>query len=343
MKINIPNEVSHFLVTKIENIRYLTNFSGEEGFLLVSKEEISLIVDSRFTTQAKEEVFGEVKIIEYKPPIEEFLSSNFKIEKLGLEDKIQYSFYEIFSNKFGKENIFVYKDVVESLRIIKKEEEIEKIKKAEEISEKAFLKTLELVKEGVIEKDLEIELDYQMKIFGGEKNGFDTIILFGERGALPHGKPSNRKLKNGEAIIFDFGTIYKGYHSDCTRTVLFGKMSEDFKRAFQVVLDAQKRAIENTRSGIIAKDLDKISRDIIFSFGYGEYFGHGLGHGVGLEIHEKPAINPRDETQLKENMVITIEPGIYIPEKFGIRIEDLVVVKDDGYINLTNLPKIIEI
>ncbi|MBC7195176.1 MAG: M24 family metallopeptidase, partial [Caldisericia bacterium] len=261
----------------------------------------------------------------------------------GLEDKIQYSFYEIFSNKFGKENILVYKDLVESLRVIKKEEEIERIKKAEEISEKAFLKTLELIKEGVREKDLEIELDYQMKIFGGEKNGFDTIILFGERGALPHGKPGDRKLKKGEAIIFDFGTIYKGYHSDCTRTVLFGRMSEDFKRAFQVVLDAQIKAIENTRSGIIAKDLDKISRDIISSFGYGEYFGHGLGHGVGLEIHEKPAINPRDETQLIENMVITIEPGIYIPDKFGIRIEDLVVVKEEGFINLTNLPKIIEI
>lgn len=343
MNFEIFNLVTHFLVTKIENIRYLTNFSGEEGFLLITRDSLNLIVDSRFTTQAKEEVFINVNVIEYKPPLEEFLSSNFKIEKLGLEDKIQYSLYETFSNKFGKENISIFKDIVETIRVVKKEEEIEKIKKAEEISEKAFLKTIELIKEGIAEKDLEIELDYQMKIFGGEKNGFDTIILFGERAALPHGKPRDRKLHKGEAIIFDFGTIYKGYHSDCTRTVIFGKVSDDFKKAFQVVLDAQNKAIENVKEGIISKDLDKISRDYINNFGFGEYFGHGLGHGVGLEIHEKPFVNPRDETTLKENMVITIEPGIYIPDKFGIRIEDLVVVKKDSYLDLTQLPKVIEI
>ncbi|MDI6860967.1 MAG: aminopeptidase P family protein [Caldisericia bacterium] len=343
MKFKIPNEVTHFLVTKIENIRYLTNFSGEEGFLLIDSNSSNLIVDSRFTIQANEEVYKNVKVIEYKPPIEEFLANEFKIEKIGLEDKVIYSFYELISKKFGKENVFVFKDIIENLRIVKREDEIEKIKKAEEIAEKAFLKTLELVKEGVSERDLQIELDYQMKIFGGEKNGFDTIILFGERGALPHGKPSNRKLKNGEAIIFDFGTIFEGYHSDCTRTVFFGKQSDEFMRAFQVVYDAQRLGIENAKSEMKSKDVDKISRDYIKNMGFGEYFGHGLGHGVGLEIHEKPALNPRDETILKENMVVTIEPGIYIENKFGIRIEDIIVIKEKELINLTNLPKIIEI
>lgn len=343
MNFIIPEEVSHFLITKIQNIRYLTNFSGEDGFLLIDSNSINLIVDSRFTIQAKEEVYKDVNVIEYKPPIEEFLSNQFKIEKIGLEDKVTFSFYEIISNKFGKENIFVYRDLIENLRMVKREDEIEKIKKAEEIAEKAFLRTLELIKEGVSEKDLQIELEYQMKIFGGEKNGFDTIILFGERGALPHGKPSQRKLKNGEAIIFDFGTIYEGYHSDCTRTVLFGKQSDDFMKAFQVVFDAQRLGIENIKSGMKANEIDAESRNYIKEMGFGEYFGHGLGHGVGLEIHEKPALNPRDETILKENMVVTIEPGIYIENHFGIRIEDIVVINEDKPINLTNLPKIIEI
>lgn len=343
MNFKIPNEVTHFLITKIENIRYLTNFSGEEGFLLIDSNSTNLIVDSRFTIQANEEVYKHVNVIEYKPPIEEFLANMFKIEKIGLEDKITYNFYDLISKKFGKENTFVFKDIVENLRMVKKEEEIEKIKKAEEIAEKAFIKTIEMIKEGVCERDLQIELEYQMKIFGGEKNGFDTIILFGERGALPHGKPSKRKLKKGEAIIFDFGTIFEGYHSDCTRTVLFGKQDEDFMKAFQVVYDAQRLGIENAKSEIKTKDLDKVSRDYIKNMGFGDYFGHGLGHGVGLEIHEKPALNPRDETILKENMVVTIEPGIYIKNKFGIRIEDIIVIKDKEPINLTNLPKIIEI
>lgn len=343
MKLSIPNEISHLLITKIQNIRYLTNFSGEEGFLLIDSNSMNLIVDSRFTIQAKEEVYDDINVIEYKPPIEEFLNEQFKIEKIGLENKVIFSFYEIISNKFGKENVFIYKDLIENLRMVKREDEIEKIKRAEEISEKAFLKTLELIKEGVSERDLQIELEYQMKIFGGEKNGFDTIILFGERGALPHGKPSQRKLKKGEAIIFDFGTIYEGYHSDCTRTVLFGKQSEEFMKAFQVVFDAQRLGIENIKSGMKANEIDSESRNYIKEMGYGEYFGHGLGHGVGLEIHEKPALNPRDETILKENMVVTIEPGIYIENKFGIRIEDIVVIKEDKPINLTNLLKIIEI
>ncbi|MCX8095488.1 MAG: Xaa-Pro peptidase family protein [Caldisericia bacterium] len=343
MNFIIPDGLTHFLVTKIENIRYLTNFSGEEGFLLIDSNSMNLIVDSRFTVQAKEEVYKNINVIEYKPPIEDFLKKEFKIEKIGLEDKVIYNFYEKIINSFGKENVLIYKEIVENLRIIKSEEEIEKIKKAEEISEKAFLKTVELIKENVSERDLQIELEYQMKIFGGEKNGFDTIILFGERGALPHGKPSLRKLKNGESIIFDFGTIFEGYHSDCTRTIFFGKQSDEFMKAFQVVFDAQRLGIENIKSNIKANEIDAESRNYINNMGYGKYFGHGLGHGVGLEIHEKPALNPRDETVLKENMVVTIEPGIYIENKFGIRIEDIVVIKDEKPQNLTNLPKIIEI
>ncbi|HRT37112.1 MAG TPA: aminopeptidase P family protein [Caldisericia bacterium] len=343
MKINLNENISHFLIIKTENIRYLSNFTGEDALLLINSDRKILFVDSRFTTQAKEEVFNDIEVIEYKPPIENFIFDNFEIDKLGLEDTIKYSFYNLFSQKFGVDKIVVKKDFVENFRVIKNDKEIEKISKAEEISEKSFIKTLELIKEGTSEKDLSIELEYQMKKLGGEKNGFDTIILFGERGALPHGKPGDRKLKNNEAIIFDFGTIFNGYHSDCTRTVIFGNMSSDFMEAFNIVKDAQMMGINCLKENLKGYEVDEISRNYIKDKGYGDYFGHGLGHGVGLEIHERPTLSPRGEEELKENMVVTIEPGIYIPNNFGIRIEDLVVVKKDGCLNLTKLDKYIKI
>lgn len=343
MKITLPNSISHFLITKIENIRYLSNFTGEEGFLLLDENIKTLIVDSRFTTQAKTEVYEDVKVLEYQPPFENFIYENFKIKKLGLEDTVKYGFFDLLSQKFGKDNISIFIDFIENLRVIKKDFEIENIKRAEEIAEKSFLKVLEFIKEGVSEKDLSIELEYQMKKFGGEKNGFDTIVLFGERAALPHGKPKDRKLKNGEVILFDFGTIYNGYHSDCTRTVIFGNLDSESTNIFNIVKEAQKLGIESLKEGKKTKEVDEISRKYIKEKGFGDYFGHGLGHGVGLEIHEKPILSPRSQEELKENMVVTVEPGIYIPNKIGVRLEDLIVVKKDGYINLTKLDKIIKI
>ncbi|MGB9749434.1 MAG: aminopeptidase P family protein [Caldisericia bacterium] len=343
MKIILNQGISHLLVIKTENIRYLSNFTGEDSFLLISNDKKTLFVDSRFTIQAKEEVYNDIEVVEYKPPIENFIFENYKIDKLGLEDTIKYNLYTLFSQKFGIDNVKVIKDFVENFRTIKNDNEIKNILKAEEISEKSFIKTLEYIKEGVTEKDLSIELEYNMKKFGGEKNGFDTIVLFQERGALPHGKPGDRKLKKNEAIIFDFGTIYNGYHSDCTRTVLFGNMDSEFMNIFNIVKDAQIMGINSVKENLKGKEVDEISRNYIKEKGFGDYFGHGLGHGVGLEIHERPFISPRGEEELKENMVITIEPGIYIPNKFGIRIEDLIVVKKDGCVNLTKLDKYIKI
>lgn len=343
MKLELKNGTSHILITKIENIRYLTNFTGEDGFLLISNDRKILLVDSRFTTQAKEEVNSYVEVVEYKPPIESFIFDNYKIDKLGLEESIKYSFYNLFSQKFGPNKITIIKNFVENLRTIKNEKEIQYISKAEEIAEKSFLKTLELIKEGSTEKEISIELEYQMKKNGGEKNGFDTIVLFGERGALPHGKPSDRKLKNRESIIIDFGTIFNGYHSDCTRTVFFGNLDSEFINIFNIVKDAQEKGLDYIKENLKGKEIDKVSRYHIKEKGYGDYFGHGLGHGVGLEIHERPTLSPLGEEELKENMVVTIEPGIYIPNKIGIRIEDLVVVKKEGHINLTKLEKLIKI
>jgi Xaa-Pro aminopeptidase len=343
MRIDLNQDISHLLITKTENIRYLTDFTGEDSFLLISRERKILFVDSRFTTQAKEEVNNDVEVVEYKPPIENFIYENYKIDKLGLEDTIKYSFYDLITQKFGVNKVIPVKDFVENYRIMKNEEEIKYISKAEEIAEKSFIKTLDFIKEGVSERDLSIELEYHMKKFGGEKNGFDTIVLFGERGALPHGKPGDRKLRNGEGIIFDFGTIFNGYHSDCTRTVIFGNIDSEFMKIFNIVKDAQEKGLNFLKENLKGKEVDEISRNHIKEKGFGDYFGHGLGHGVGLEIHERPFLSPRGEEELKENMVVTVEPGIYIPNKIGIRIEDMAVVKKDGCINLTKLEKYIKI
>lgn len=337
MKLNIPKGISHFLITKIENIRYLTNFSGEEGFLIYDGDEFTLLVDGRFKVQAEGEVYKGINVMEYKPPIVDFIFNNYRIEKLGFEDTISFSLYRKFSEKL---KMVPLSDVVEKMRIVKREDEIHCIEKAERIAENAFLETIKFIKEGITEIDISAELEYQMRKRGGEKNAFDFIVLFGERGALPHGKPSERELKNGDIIIFDFGTVFKGYHSDCTRIVTFGKISDEAEKVIDVVAEAQRIGIEGIKEGISVVEVDKKVRDYIKVKGYGDFFNHGLGHGVGLEIHEKPFLSPRGEGELKSGMVVTVEPGIYIPGKFGVRIEDLLVVEENGSKDLTGIDKI---
>ncbi len=340
MKLDIPDGISHFLITKIENIRYLTNFSGEEAYLIYDRQKLTLLVDGRFTTQAKEEVYKDVEVVEYKPPIIDFIHENYPIEKLAFEDSIPFSFYKKLMEKF---ELTPLSEIVEKERIIKREDEIKHISTAQKISEISFLETLKFIKENVTELELSAELEYQMRKRGGEKNAFDFIVLFGERGALPHGKPSNRKLKNGDVIIFDFGTVVNGYHSDCTRVVTFGRISDEAENVIRIVEDAQKIGIDGIREGVGVVDLDKKVREYIKEKGYGEFFNHSLGHGVGLEIHEKPYLSPRGEGELKTGMVVTVEPGIYLPGKFGVRIEDLLVVEKDGARDLTRIDKVFKI
>lgn len=340
MKLDIPEEITHFLITKIENIRYLTNFSGEGGFLLYDRKNFVLFVDGRFTVQAKEEVYKYVNVVEYKPPFTKFLSENYTIEKLGFEDTIPFSLYSRLKEKF---KLVPLSGFVEKKRLVKREDEINYIEKAQSIAEAGFLEMLKTIKEGVSEIDLNAELEYQMRKRCGEKNAFDFIVLFGERGALPHGKPSRRKLKKGDVIIFDFGTVVNGYHSDCTRVVTFGKVSQEVETVISIVKEAQKIGIENIKEGVSVVELDKKVRAYIIEKGYGDFFNHGLGHGVGLEIHEKPFLSPRGEGNLESGMVVTVEPGIYLPQKFGVRIEDLLIVTKDGSIDLTKIDKVFKI
>ncbi len=334
------NNADAFFIDSTPNIRYLTGFAGEDAFLLIVPKKVYLIVDSRFTTQANEEVSDGVEVVEYKPPLVDFVKNlllKHKVHWFGIErNRLSANLYlSLSALEFLK--LIPLTNVVEKLRMVKSEEELQSMRKACEISSKSFEETLPFIKEGVTEKDIAVELEYRFKKNGADKTSFDTIVAAGERGALPHGMPSERKIRAHELIVMDFGVFYNGYASDTTRTVSVGEVSEEAKKVFLIVRDAQKLGRELVKEGISCKELDSAVRDYIAKQGFAEYFIHGLGHGVGLEIHELPFVNSRSDIVLKENMVITVEPGIYLPGKFGVRIEDTIVVgKNSGEV-LTKL------
>lgn len=223
------------------------------------------------------------------------------------------------------------------------EKKISSIKKAQEITDAAFQYILSKVKVGVQEIEIANEIEKFMKACGSEKLAFDLIVVSGVRGALPHGKPSDKRIEYGDFVTIDMGAVIDGYHSDMTRTVAVGSISDRQKNIYDIVLEAQKTAIKKIKNGVCAFNIDKCARDIIDGHGYGEYFVHGTGHGVGLEIHEKPHLNKKSKEVLESGMIVTVEPGIYIPNDLGVRIEDMLLVIDDGCINLTKSAKNLQI
>lgn len=339
-KINEAN-IDAFFVSKIQNVRYITNFTGEEGFAIVLPNAIYLIVDPRFTEQAKGEVRSGVEVVEYRRDLQNVIKNlllKHKVHFLGIEENsINFRMYKLLK-EIGFLILVETKDFIEEIRMIKDEVELEKIRKACNISTMAFLETLKLLKEGVREIEIASELEYRFKKYGGEKPSFDTIIASSLRGALPHGVASNKIIKAHEPIVFDFGVFFEGYASDTTRVVSIGEVNDEVKQAYVVIKEAQELGRNTAKEGIEASYLDKVVRDFIKDRGLGEYFTHGLGHGVGLEIHELPYVNGNSTYVLKKNMVITIEPGVYFANKFGLRLEDTVIVKEDGIENLIDLP-----
>ncbi len=331
----IKENIDAVWIGNIVNIRYLTGFTGSTADLLLLREEGYILVDSRYWEQASLEVKGvEPVLVNEDVNIYTFLKElkeRNKLRSIGFESNyVSYNTWQKLREILDNVELVPLENWVEELRMIKEEEEIKKIEKALRIAERAFEKLLEMIKPGVSEKDLAVELEYQMAKLGSEKIAFETIVASGERGALPHGKASNKKVKHGEFIVFDFGSVYEGYHSDITRTIFLGEPREEEILIYNIVLEAQKRVEEIIGEGLECSFVDRVARDIISENGLGNYFGHGLGHGVGLEIHELPRLSPKSNIILKEGMVVTVEPGVYIPGKFGIRIEDLVVVGKKG-------------
>lgn len=327
------------------NVRYLSGFSGSTGYVVITNDKKYFITDFRYQEQAKNEVAknGFEIIIskgKYSDTIKE-LFENIKLSKIGIEDK----FMTLAGfNKLKEDNpkfeFIEIGDKVNNLRLIKTDKEVENISVANRIAEKAFNYILDKIKVGKTENEIAAELEYFMKLNGASGKSFDTVVASGYRSAMPHGVASDKKIQNNEFVKMDYGCIFNGYVSDITRTVFIGdKITDKHKEIYYVVKEAQKLAIENVRAEITGRELDKIARDYIYNKGYEGKFGHGLGHGIGLEIHENPTVSPRGETVLQEGMTITIEPGIYIEGFGGVRIEDDVVVKKEGCEVITDLTK----
>ena len=314
------------------NRNYLSGFTGDESFSIITKDKAVFITDSRYTEQAKIQV-KDYLVVEYKTNIVDFLANlvkEFGIKKLGFEeDVVTYSRYISFKEKFSCE-VIPLNGIVEAIRIVKDETEISSIRKAAEIADMAFEHMRKFIKAGMTEIEVALELEFFMKKLGAKALSFPSIVASGVRSSLPHGEPTNKIIKNGEFLTLDYGCVFEEYCSDMTRTLVVGQPDEKMTCIYNTVLEAQRLALKAIRPGVNASDVDKVARDYITDKGYGEYFGHGLGHGVGRQIHEAPGVNKRSEVVLSVGMVITDEPGIYLPNFGGVRIEDLVVVTEDG-------------
>lgn len=322
--------------------RYLSGFTGSFSALLITPRRHIIITDSRYWTQVKQE--SDFELVKYVPPrtfletVAELIAS-LDLRKVAIEkDRISSGYFEALSSKVNAQFEDVSNLILE-VRSRKSEDEIEKMKVAVEIAESAFKKMLEIAKPGMKEYELAAYLEYQMKLLGAEDIAFESIIASGYRGALPHGKASDKVIEKGEPVVVDWGARYQGYNSDLTRVFCIGEPSDKVKEVHRIVYEAQQKALEVIKAGITGKEVDSIARNHITENGYGEYFGHGLGHGLGLEVHENPSLSFRYDKPLEVGHVVTVEPGIYLENEFGIRIEEDVVVREESCQILTTLPR----
>jgi Xaa-Pro aminopeptidase len=331
------------LVTSLPNVRYLSGYTGTNGLVLVSPHGSLFLTDFRYKEQAREQVKNlKVMVVERELILSLPALNLFKPKRLkfGFESNhLDCGTYRKLKNLLPYCLLVPTENLIESLSVKKDQNEIDKIKKAVSITDRVFYEILDLVKPQTKEQDLAAEIEYRFKKYGSSAPFFETIVASGKRSALPHGVASSKKVEKGDLVTLDMGAVYDGYTADMTRTVVVGKANKLQKKVYNIVLKAQKEAISKVKPKIKACDLDKVARDIIKWTGYGKYFGHGLGHGIGGIIHAGPAINPRNQQFLEAGMVITIEPGIYIPNWGGVRIEDDVLITKKGCEILTKADK----
>lgn len=326
-------------IQKDENCRYISGFTGSESYLLLTGKGNYLITDPRYTEQAKEEAKG-FAVVNYAGKLAETVGRLVKehgVKKLGIEEVMSYKTY-LTLDEAMPDTEFIFCDA-DSLRRIKSDEELRLMKKACEISDAGFAKTVPFIKAGVTEAHLRAILESELLMAGSEGKSFDTIVASGERSAYPHGTATEKVIEDGDLVTFDFGAIYKGYHSDITRTVAVGNISERQRYIYDAVLGCNEHVEQILKAGLVARDVDAEARKFLKEKDLDQYFTHALGHSVGLEIHEKPVLAPRDKTVLAPHMTETVEPGVYIPGTGGVRIEDTVVIEQDGISILTAFPK----
>lgn len=337
--------LSSILITNLTNIRYLSGFTGSSGYLLITPKKNILVTDFRYQEQARHEVRGYALRIEHKERTREIknMCDEFGIKRLGFEERdLSYAVYSALLKK--QIRLKPTRDIVESARIIKSSKELSYICEAVRRAERSFRKLQPLIKAGNTELKLALRLEGLLKEEGCKMLPFEVIVASGPRSALPHAKPSSRRLKKGDLVVFDWGGECNGYKSDMTRTVLInGKDVSKQKKIYYNVLEAQERAMYAVKSGIESSVVDHAARNCIAENGYRDYFGHGTGHGVGLDVHEKPVVSWRNREMIKNNMVFTIEPGIYLPGFGGVRIEDMVRVRRNRAERITALSRKLKI
>lgn len=340
--------VDSMLIVNPHNCRYYSGFTGSNGWLWITKKNAYIITDGRYFNQVAREA-PDFELM--KTPQGEgkklYLTFSRKVKEENAAGRIGFEaqtltvelFENIRKNLDGVEFV-PCDDAIQQARLIKTRWEVEKIRRAVKIAEEAFGNTRGCIKPGATEREIAALLDYNIKMAGGRKESFDTIVASGTNGAYPHAKTTDRKLQEGDAVTIDWGALCDGYVSDMTRTVFVGKPNKDVLEIYRVVYEAQVKALDAVKPGITSGELDAVAREIIENAGFGKYFSHGLGHGVGLAVHEGPTLNRNVDIVLETGMVVTVEPGIYIEGRGGVRIEDMALVTPDSREVLTSLPKI---
>lgn len=326
------HSIDGILITSSYNRQYVSGFTGTAGVALVSDKGAKFITDFRYVEQAQQQAVG-FDIVQHSGPIQEEIAKQVKelgIKHLGFEkDHVTYSLFDTYQQSLDTTLVPV-SGLMENMRLIKDESELSIIKEAVQIADAAFDHILGFIRPGLKEIDVSNELEFFMRKKGAVSSSFDIIVASGYRSALPHGVASDKIIENGELVTLDFGAYFKGYCSDITRTVAVGNPSDELKKIYNTVLEAQLKGVQGIKPGMTGKEADALTRDHITAMGYGEYFGHSTGHGLGMEVHEGPGLSFRSDTVLEPGMVVTVEPGVYIAGLGGTRIEDDIVITENG-------------
>jgi Xaa-Pro aminopeptidase len=336
------HQVEGFLITSPSNRRYMTNFTGTAGVALITQDEALFITDFRYVDQAAEQTKG-YKIIRHEGPIGETIAAELNrlnIKRLAFEqDHVTYAGFRVYQERFDDVELVPVSGVIERIRMIKDESELSLIRQAVEIVDRTFEHIVGFIKSGMREIDVANELEFHMRKQGASSSSFDIIVASGVRSSYPHGVASDKMIEKGDFVTLDFGALYQGYISDMTRTFAIGEPSEKLKEIYDVCLQAQLLGVQNIKAGLTGKEADALCRDFITSKGFGQYFGHSTGHAIGLDVHESPGLSTKVDTVLKPGMVVTVEPGIYLPGVGGVRIEDDIVITETGNEILTKSTK----
>ncbi|SMO39520.1 aminopeptidase P family protein [Melghirimyces algeriensis] len=326
-------QLESMLVSHPINRRYLTGFTGSSGWVVITQNEQFLISDFRYTGQAKEQAVH-FQFVEHQgnpfADIKEILNRA-SVDSIAFEENhLTVAQHQKLQEALEPITTTPSSGLVEKVREVKEEEELKLLRDAVNIADQAFGEIVKKIAPGMTERQISLQLEFLMREQGAFSSSFDIIVASGPRSSLPHGVASDRVMEKGDLVTMDFGAYYKGYCSDITRTVMLGKPTDQQREIYEIVLEANRQAIEVIQGGVTGKEVDSVAREVIRKHGYGDAFGHSTGHGLGMEVHERPGLSPKEESRLQPGMVVTVEPGIYLPEIGGVRIEDDVVVTENG-------------